>query len=89
MVTTVAGGGAGTNAAWIDDTGTMAAFGGCRGVAVDVYGNILVADSDNNRVRRVTPSGGTRTQPAISWLCVCFEPFFAAGYYASYLLYCD
>ena len=57
VVSTLAGNG--TND-WIDGTGTTAAFKGLWGVAVDASGNILVADRGNHRVRRVTPSGGTR-----------------------------
>ena len=57
----MAGGVAGTNGAWIDGAGTAAAFNGLYGVALDASGNVLVADTLNNRVRRVTPSGGTRS----------------------------
>ena len=56
----MAGGGAGYKGAWIDGAGAAAAFFTPWGVAMDASGNVLVADSDNHRVRRVTPSGGTR-----------------------------
>ena len=41
-----------------DGAGAAAAFSYPTGVAVDASGNVLVADSNNHRVRRVTPSGG-------------------------------
>ncbi len=51
-ITTVAGGGVGdggpANAAPVRFT---------RGVAVDASGNVLIADTYNNRIRRVTPDG--------------------------------
>ena len=50
VVSTLAGGGA----------GTAAAFANPYGVAVDASGNVLVGDRFNNRIRRVTPSGGTQ-----------------------------
>ena len=61
MVSTLAGNGtsAGTNGGWVDGTGAAAAFNFPRSVVMDVSGNVLVADWGNNRVRRVTPSGGT------------------------------
>ena len=56
-VSTLAGG---SNYGSIDGEGTAAAFNNPTGVAVDAFGNVLVADQGNNRVRRVTPNGGTR-----------------------------
>ena len=38
--------------------GSAGAFNALMDVAVDPFGNILVADTANHRVRRVTPSGG-------------------------------
>ena len=48
---------------YIDGVGNVTAFNRPTGVAVDASGNVLVADKDNNRIRRVTPSGGTVTEP--------------------------
>ena len=60
VVSTFAGGGAGSNSDWIDGVGAAAAFNGPSGVAVDASGNVLVAETSNHRVRRVTPSRGKR-----------------------------
>ena len=56
VVTTLAGSG---TSGVSDGTGNAAAFNTPLGVGVDVNGNVLVADNGNNRIRRVTPSGGT------------------------------
>ena len=41
----------------LDGLGTIAMFYNCRGLAVDNYGNLFVADSSNNAIRKVTPAG--------------------------------
>ena len=56
-MSTFAGSGTGN---WIDGAGASAAFNQPSGVAVDAFGNVLVADSGNHRVRRVTQNGGAR-----------------------------
>jgi len=40
---------------------TSAQLSGPRGVAVDAGGNLYIADTDNNRIRKVTPSGTIST----------------------------
>lgn len=58
LVTTVAGGREG----FADGTGAGARFSGPAGIAYDALdGNLYVADSGNERVRRVTPDGITTT----------------------------
>ena len=58
VVTTLAGSG---SRVFADGAGG-ATFNLPWGVAFDAFGNVLVADSFNNRLRRVTPSGGTLRQ---------------------------
>jgi len=61
VVTTFAGlthaGGQGTT----DGTGQLARFNGPHGLAVDAAGNLIVADSRNHLIRRVTPAGVVTT----------------------------
>ena len=58
VVTTLAGGG---EPGFADGTGAQARFNGPIGLAVDPDGNMLVADTDNQRIRKVTPAGVVST----------------------------
>ncbi len=55
---TFAGNGA---SGYVEGTGTAAAFNYPYGVAVDPQGFVYVADSANNRIRKITPGGATST----------------------------
>ncbi len=54
VVTTLAGTG---TSGFAEGTGTNAAFNWPRGIAIDSEGNLYIADSSNQRIRKVTPDG--------------------------------
>jgi sugar lactone lactonase YvrE len=58
VVTTLAGSG---RAGFADGTGLSAQFNDPTGIAVDVFGNVYVADNLNNAVRKVTQAGVVTT----------------------------
>jgi mucin-19 len=54
VVTTLAGSGTATFA---DGTGTNASFNTPQGIAVDSSGNVYVGDTNNDLIRKITPTG--------------------------------
>jgi sugar lactone lactonase YvrE len=59
VVTTLAGKAGVTGSA--DGQGAAASFNRPQGIAVDGTGNVYVADTDNNLIRRITPAGVVTT----------------------------
>ena len=57
VVTTVAGSPSLWNSGSADGTNSAAQFGAPAGLAVDSAGNVFVADTGNNTIRKVTPVG--------------------------------
>ncbi|RZI80889.1 MAG: hypothetical protein EOP38_21070 [Rubrivivax sp.] len=45
----------------VDDVGAFARFSNPSSLAFDAHGNLYVADSDNNAIRRITPTGQVST----------------------------
>lgn len=58
VVSTLAGSGVQGSA---DGNGTAASFRNAEGIAVDGRGNVLVADTGNHKIRRITPAGVVST----------------------------
>ena len=78
MITTVAGNGA------IGDSGDggpaiFAELGGPTGVAVDASGNIYIADSGNDRVRKVNSAGTISTLAGTGYAAFCGDGGAAAS----------
>ena len=53
VVSTIAGSGAGAS---LDGVGTAAAMYYPRGIAMDMTGNLIIADRNNNRIRKLSYS---------------------------------
>lgn len=58
VVTTLAGGG---NAGYADGAGGAARFSGPKGICAAKNGTVYVADTDNNRIRRISTTGVVTT----------------------------
>ena len=66
-VTTVAGSGLAGDS---DGTGTAASFNFPRGLALDYSGNLYVADSINNKIRKITLQGSIPSTCGVDALCL-------------------
>ena len=58
VVTTIAGNGVNS---YVDGLGTSASFSNIWGMTIDRNGNLIVADTGNHRIRKVTPAGVVST----------------------------
>ena len=86
VVSTLAGNG---TAAFADGTGTGAKFDFPVGVAVYVNGDVLVADTNNLRIRKVTPGGVVTTLAGSGSAAFADGTGAAASFYAPYAVAAD
>jgi uncharacterized protein (TIGR03437 family) len=61
VLTTIAGNGSSSQATGDGGPATSAGFNGIYGIAVDAAGNVYLCDSNNHRIRKVTPDGTVST----------------------------
>ncbi len=70
-MSTVAGGGGGTLYGYVDGVGAMARFNVPQGVSSLSTGDLVVADTVNNIIRRITSPG---THPPFKFQCTFSSP---------------
>lgn len=58
VVSTLAGDG---TAGFANGTGAAAEFNAPSGITIDRYGNLFISDSNNQRIRKITPAGAVST----------------------------
>lgn len=58
QIATLAGG---NTSGFVDGMGGVARFNGLRGLILDGIGNVIVADTSNHRIRKITPQGSVTT----------------------------
>jgi hypothetical protein len=82
VVSTLAGGVGDIFGAYADGNGTKAGFKYPVGVAVDVSGNVFVADTDNQRIRKLSAVRGMLLNESFSHECLACVPYAVSRSYS-------
>lgn len=80
---------AGSTQGYADGIGAAAQFNNPYDVAVDAGGNVYVADRNNNRIRKVSPSGTVSTLAGTGVIGFADGPGLSAQFYAPYSVAVD
>jgi sugar lactone lactonase YvrE len=80
---------AGSTSGFADGTGVMAKFNFPQGVAIDLAGNVYVADTNNNRIRKILSSGVVSTLAGSGTLGFLDGPGTNAIFYRPYGIVVD
>lgn len=79
VVTTIAGSSATGSA---DGIGTAASFDHPNGICIDPFGNLYIADTGNNKIRKITPSGVVTTLAGNGTAALVDGPAASASFFA-------
>ncbi len=71
VVSTVAGGGGSSLSGYVDGVGSLARFCQLSGISALSTGDVVVADTNNQIIRKITSSGSTNSYICLDTILFC------------------